>query len=212
VRTLAGIHTVTPTTHDLTFLEYDEPGATALQRHLQHWRGYLDWVVAEQPSPLLAACFGWLDDNIPTHASADVLSWGDSRIGNMMFVDNQVVAVLDWEMAAVAPPEVDLGWMCYLHLFFQDLTEQMELPGLPAMFRPDEASAAYARAAGREVDDLRWYLAYAAMRHGVIMRRVTERSILFGEAERPDDIDDLIIHRATLEAMLDGSYWASHGI
>ena len=45
------------------------------------------------------------------------------------------------------------------------------------------------------------------MRHGVIMRRVTERSIFFGEAERPADIDDLIIHRATLSAMLDGTYW-----
>ena len=40
------------------------------------------------------------------------------------------------------------------------------------------------------------------------MRRVTERSIYFGEAERPDDIDDLIIHRATLRGMLDGTYWA----
>ncbi len=60
--------------------------------------------------------------------------------------------------------------------------------------------------------DLTWFIAYAAIRHGVIMRRVTERSILFGEAERPDDIDDLILHRATLEAMLDGSYWSRIGL
>jgi hypothetical protein len=45
------------------------------------------------------------------------------------------------------------------------------------------------------------------MRHGVIMRRVMERSIHFGEAAAPDDIDDLIIHRATLVGMLDGTYW-----
>ena len=50
-------------------------------------------------------------------------------------------------------------------------------------------------------------MAFAAMRHGAIMRRVTERAIHFGEAEMPDDVDDLIIHRATLRAMLDGSYW-----
>jgi hypothetical protein len=41
---------------------------------------------------------------------------------------------------------------------------------------------------------------------------VTERSILFGEAERPDDIDDLILHRATLEAMVEGSYWSRVGL
>ena len=46
----------------------------------------------------------------------------------------------------------------------------------------------------------------AAMRHGVIMRRVTERSVLFGQAIRPPDADDMIIHRATLRAILDGTY------
>ena len=52
-----------------------------------------------------------------------------------------------------------------------------------------------------------WYMAYAAMRHGVIMRRVTERAVLFGEAIRPEDPDAMIIHRKTLQQMLDGSYW-----
>ncbi len=40
------------------------------------------------------------------------------------------------------------------------------------------------------------------------MRRVAERSIFFGEAPGPDDIDDLIMHRSTLRGMLDGSYWS----
>ena len=51
-----------------------------------------------------------------------------------------------------------------------------------------------------------------AMRHGVIMRRVTERAILFGEAVEPPDLDDTIIHRATLRAMLDGTYWDRVGL
>jgi aminoglycoside phosphotransferase (APT) family kinase protein len=126
----------------------------------------------------------------------------------MMFHDHRVVAVLDWEMAAVAPPEVDIGWMCYLHSFFQDLAVQLGAPGLPGMFRPAEVAESYANASGRTPQDLRWYIAYAAMRHGAIMRRVTERAIFFGEAEMPDDIDDLIIHRATLRGMLDGTYWS----
>jgi hypothetical protein len=98
--------------------------------------------------------------------------------------------------------------MCYLHLFFQDLAVQMGAPGLPDMFRPVDVAASYADHAGRPPGDLTWHIAFAAMRHGVIMRRVTERSIFFGEAEAPDDIDDLIIHRDSLRAMLDGSYWA----
>ena len=40
------------------------------------------------------------------------------------------------------------------------------------------------------------------------MFRIGRRSIHFGELEAPDDPDDMIFHRATIEAMLDGSYWA----
>jgi aminoglycoside phosphotransferase (APT) family kinase protein len=204
---MAGIHTITPDQHDLQFLELPREGATSLERILNHWVAYYDWVVEDTPSPLLADCFDWLRENLPTDASGDALSWGDGRIGNMMFRDNEVVAVLDWEMASLAPPEVDLGWMCYLHLFFQDLAVQLGAPGLPDMFRPADVRESYAKASGREPGDLRWHIAFAAMRHGAIMRRVTERSIHFGEAVAPEDIDDLIIHRDTLRGMLDGTYW-----
>ena len=204
---MVGIHSITPADHDLGFLQLHQPGHTALERSLNHWKDYLEWVVGDSRSPLLDDCFAWLTDNLPTDSSPDALSWGDGRIGNMMFRDNLVVAVLDWEMAAVAPPEVDLGWMCYLHLFFQDLAVQLGAAGLPDMFRPVDVRTSYARAAGREPADLKWHIAYAAIRHGVIMRRVTERSIHFGEAAAPDDIDGLIIHRDTLAGMLDGSYW-----
>ena len=167
--------------------------------------------MADDPSPLLAECFDWLEANLPDDDTA-ALSWGDGRIGNMMFADNEVVAVLDWEMAAVGPPEIDLGWMLYLHMFFQDLAVELGAEGLPDMFRPADVAAAYAEVSGHAPKDLRWHIAYAAMRHGVVMRRVTERSILFGEAERPDDVDDLILHRKTLRAMLDGDYWAAKGL
>ncbi len=208
IRATAGIHSITPDNQDLAFLQLRQPGTTSLERILNHWVDYYDWVVEDLPSPLLADCFTWLQENLPTDAGGDALSWGDGRIGNMMFRDNEVVAVLDWEMASVAPPEVDLGWMCYLHLFFQDLAVQLGAPGLPDMFRPSDVRESYAKASGTDPGDLTWHIAFAAMRHGVIMRRVTERSIHFGEAVRPDDIDDLIIHRDTLRGMLDGTYWS----
>jgi aminoglycoside phosphotransferase (APT) family kinase protein len=79
---------------------------------------------------------------------------------------------------------------------------------MPGFLRAGDVVATYERCTGHEVRDLRFYLLYAALRHGIIMSRVTQRSIHFGEAEMPDDPDDLIMHRRTLEAMLDGSYWA----
>jgi len=208
IRAMAEIHTITPQQYDLVFLEHPAPGVTALEKSLNHWRDFHDSTVRGAPSPLLAECFAWLADNFPTDLSGEALSWGDGRIGNMMFNDFEVVAVLDWEMAEVAPPEVDLGWMCYLHLFFQDLAVELGAPGLPGMLRPADVREAYAKVSGRTPGGLTWHIAYAAIRHGLIMRRIAERSIYFGEAIRPDDIDDLIMHRSTLVGMLDGSYWS----
>jgi len=209
VAAVAGIHSITPDRADLGFLQPAGEGATSLERLFASWKAYHAWVVQDRPSPLLDRCFDWLEAHFPTDVGPDALSWGDGRIGNMMFRDNEVVAVLDWEMASVAPPEVDLGWMCYLHLFFQDLAVDLGAPGLPGMFRPVDVARSYAAATGYTPGDLTWHLAFAAIRHGAIMRRVTERSIHFGEAEMPPDIDDLIIHRATLAAMVDGTYWSN---
>jgi aminoglycoside phosphotransferase (APT) family kinase protein len=112
----------------------------------------------------------------------------------------------------VAPPEVDLGWMAYLHLFFQDISSSLELPGLPDFMQAKDLAVTYEAATGRAPGDLTWHIAYSAMRHGVIMRRVTERAVLFGEAVEPPDLDDMIIHRQTLREMLDGSYWTRAGL
>lgn len=215
VNALAAIHEVTPETHDLDFLVSDQPGDSSLERHLAAWQDYLEWGTQDERSPLLDDCFSWLRANLPvegTDTGVPRLSWGDARIGNMMFVDFKVAAVLDWEMASIAPPEVDLGWMIYMHRFFDDIAIDLGVDGMGEFMAPTDVVATYEAATGRSVGDLRWHLAYAAMRHGIIMRRVTERSVLFGEAVRPDNVDDLIIHRATLAGMLDGSYWARLGL
>lgn len=210
---LVAIHEITPTDHDLAFLEYDAPGAdghvaaSALDRHLDHWTAYKTWVDGDRPVPLLDEAFQWLRDHRPGDLGEPRLSWGDARIGNLMFDRFDVVAVLDWEMAGIAPPEIDLGWMAYLHRFFQDLTTDLGEPGLPDLLRPATLARRYEEASGRPVGDLRWPMAYAAIRHGVIMRRVGERMVAFGEREPVEDPEELILHRTQLRAMLDGTYW-----
>ena len=65
----------------------------------------------------------------------------------------------------------------------------------------------YAALTGHEPRDLRFYQVYAALRHAIIMSRIRARQVHFGEDEWPADADEAIPHRATLEAMLDGSHW-----
>src|SRR2546430_12257364 len=48
--------------------------------------------------------------------SPPVLCWGDVRIPNVVFGDDfRARAVLDWEMASIGPPELDIGWYLVIH-------------------------------------------------------------------------------------------------
>lgn len=208
VRTLAAIHDAEVSKADVSFLELDRSGDSALRRHVAHTVSYYEWVVSDGArSPLIERAFTWLEDHWPAHEGEARISWGDARIGNMMFRHFEPVAVLDWEMAATGPVEIDLGWMIYLHRFLDDIAVGAGLPGMPAFMRRDDVADTYEKASGRAPRDLDFYCLYAALRHAVVMSRVARRQVLFGEIAMPEDPDDMIMHRASLEHMLEGNYW-----
>ena len=155
------------------------------------------------------AGFAWIENNWPANESDARLSWGDARIGNMMFRDFEPVAVLDWEMASIAPREVDLGWMIFLHRFFEDLAVGYGFANMPTFMRRADVESEYARISGYIPRDMDFYTLYAALRHAVVMARVTLRSVHFGTAVLPEKLDDMVPHKASLQAMIDGTYWAN---
>ncbi|MEY9874728.1 aminoglycoside phosphotransferase (APT) family kinase protein [Streptacidiphilus sp. MAP12-33] len=190
------------------FLRSRAPGDTPLRQHVNEARAYYDWVVrGRAASPLIERAFAQLERLWPADEGETVLSWGDARIGNMIFQGFTPVAVLDWEMAALGPRELDLGWFVFLHRFFQDLTVAFGQEGLPDFLDRDAVTAQYAQASGHTPHDLEFFILYAALRHAVVMLRIGYRQVHFGEAEAPADPDRLILHRATLEAMVEGRYW-----
>jgi aminoglycoside phosphotransferase (APT) family kinase protein len=208
VDALAALHAIEDPEVHFAFLASDAEGDTALRRHVADLHGYYEWVVSDgNRSPLIERTFEWMDEHWPTDDTAVVLSWGDARIGNAMYQDFEPAAVLDWEMAALAPREVDLAWMIFIHRFFEDIATVMELPGMPEFLHRDRIVALYAERSGYTPRDMDFYTVYAALRHAVVMSQVQRRAIAFGQAEMPEDIDDLIMHRQTLAEMLDGVYW-----
>jgi aminoglycoside phosphotransferase (APT) family kinase protein len=201
--------------HELTvdgparFLAGPADGESHLRHHVNEQRAYYDWVSSDGVrSPLIERGFEWLEEHWPEHSDDAAFSWGDARIGNMMFEDFTPVAVLDWEMASIGPREIDIGWMIYIHRFFQDLVEDLGMPGMPHILRRDTVAELYESASGYRPKDLDFYTAYAALRHGIVMFRITRRAIRFGEAVMPEDPDEAILHHAHLRRMLDGVYWA----
>ncbi len=202
VRVLARLHALTPTTHDLAFLERPRFGASALDQHLGYQRWYYDWAREGQHVPLIERTFAALDATRPLEGPT-VLNWGDSRIGNMMFADFAPAAVLDWEMAALGPAEIDVGWMIFLHRFFENMTHNYGLPCLDDFLQRERVAEIYAEESGREVRDLEWYEMFAAQRFAIVSIRTTWRTVAYGDAEAPDDLDDVIMFRSLLEEMVE---------
>ena len=184
------------------------PHEDALRRHVDAERAYYEWALRDDGLriPLLERGFDWLEEHWPSRPSEPVLCWGDSRIGNIMYRDFRPEAVLDWELAALAPREVDIGWFIFFHRQFQDMAEQFGLPGLPGVFRRADVVAQYEQATGHELRDLDFYLVYAAIRHGIIMARIKRRSIHFGDSPAPPEPDEYILHHRMLAQLLDDEY------
>ena len=207
VAVLAALHAIDVASVDVGFLELDVPGESALRRHVQNQRHYYDWMRGERRHPLIEQTFDWLEAHWPEEEGAPVISWGDSRIGNMLYDGFTPVAVLDWEMAAIAPREVDVAWMIFIHVFFEDIAQMAGLPGMPHFLHRDRVAALYEEKSGHRVRDLEFYEVYAALRHAIVMARIHARRVHFGEAEWPADVDEVIMHRGVLARMLEGTYW-----
>jgi aminoglycoside phosphotransferase (APT) family kinase protein len=208
VEVIAAIHAIDEAPERFGFLAA-EPGASPLRAHVEGQRRYYDCVRGDVRFPTIESAFDWLEDHWPAREGPAALSWGDARIGNVIYRDFEPVAVLDWEMAAVAPREVDLGWTIFMHRFFEDICEGFGLPGLPDMLPRADVLEWYEAASGYTPRDIDWYLVYAALRHALVMARVGMRQVHFGEVEPTGDPEDLIMHLPTLRRMVEGSYWDS---
>lgn len=201
VEVLTQVHTITPVNADLTFITGTDPVTSAMTAQLDGQRHYYEWAREGVTYPLIERTFEWLVAHQPEEPEA-VLNWGDSRIGNMLYRDFVPVAVLDWEMATVGPREVDIAWMVFLHRFFQDLATRFELPGIPDFMTPEAVAGEYERLTGYTPQPLHWYEVYGALRFAIVSVRTSTRGMAYGQMERPEDPDDLIMFRSLLDTMI----------
>ena len=187
---LAGLHRLDWRSCGFGFLDRPQHGPTGLQQQLGEGAHYLEWVAQGRPQPVPEAALDRLRRTLPTDPPPTGLSWGDSRIGNVIYQDYVPAAVLDWEMAALAPAEVDLAWFLYMHRFF---TVGLGVPDLPGFPTEVEAVAHYERLLGRSVHDLDWYLLWAGFRYGVVMVRIAQKMAAAGVAGAMTEHDNLAV-------------------
>jgi aminoglycoside phosphotransferase (APT) family kinase protein len=203
VEVLATLHAIPNAQKTFGFLS--QGGDTALRGHFDWVRSWYDFAVPDiGRSPLLERTFSWLQDHWPTEVAArePVLLWGDARVGNVLYRDFQPIAVLDWEMVTLGPRELDLAWMIYAHMVFQELTGLAGLPGLPEVMREDDVRTTYQRLAGVDVGDLHWFYVYSGVMWACVFMRTGARRVHFGETEKPDDVESLFYHAGLMKRLI----------
>lgn len=159
------------------FMDDKARGPAGLDQYLAFVEDWFNWAAAGREQPTADAALAWLKANKPKDAPAGLV-WGDAIPANLLFKDDQSVsAVIDWEMAALGPGEVDLGWW----LFFDGLfTEGFGVPRLAGLPDRSEMIGVYEAAAGRKVSDIDYYEVLAMLRLGIISVRQFDRQMSFG--------------------------------
>jgi aminoglycoside phosphotransferase (APT) family kinase protein len=205
VEVLAKLHSITNAEKTFAFLSDGRVGDTALRRHFGWVRSWYDFAVPDiGRSPLLERAFDWLQAHWPHEAEGGepVLLWGDARVGNVLYRDFRPVAVLDWEMVTLGPRELDVAWMIFAHMVFQELAGLATLPGLPDVMREDDVRATYQRLTGVKLGDLHWFYVYSAVMWACVFMRTGARRVHFGEVEKPADVESLFYHAALLKRLI----------
>ncbi|MBU4464650.1 MAG: phosphotransferase family protein [Actinobacteria bacterium] len=181
---LADLHRVEPAAVGLS--DFGRPDGY-LTRQLATWRRQLD-ASRSRDVPALDRLQDALSGDVPTAARSGIVH-GDYRLDNALVTGEgeapRLSAILDWEMATLGDPLVDLG---ILGMYWEIGQLPATLAGaVPSAVDPDagylgfdELVEVYAARAGIRIPDLGWYRAFAAYKLAVILEGI-HRRFLAGE-------------------------------
>jgi len=174
IEAMAAVHRIDWRALGLGWLDRPARGRPGMEQQLSYYRDFLDWSTGGVRVPLLESVWQWLLDHRPEETGDVVLSWGDSRIGNIIWSDFEARAVLDWEMAALAQPELDLGWWLYFDRQFSEGLRSLgiEVPRPVGFPSHEETVARYSELVGRPLGDLFYYEVFSGFRFAVVMYRL----------------------------------------
>ncbi|MFT5038889.1 MAG: aminoglycoside phosphotransferase (APT) family kinase protein [Flavobacteriaceae bacterium] len=181
-RVLAAIHSVDLEKAGL--LDFGRPG-NYYQRQFDRWssqyRASEMGVIAEMDQLI-----NWLGENIPIDDGKVSLVHGDYRLDNLMYSkdDQQIIAVLDWELSTLGHPYADLAYQCMgLRLPVREIKNVMSgLDGIDAQALgiPSEREyvAKYCQRMGIDkIDNWNFYLAFSCFRLAAITQGVAKRGV-----------------------------------
>ncbi|RYE44059.1 MAG: phosphotransferase family protein [Hyphomicrobiales bacterium] len=159
-----------------------------LERQVERWRGELE-THRSRPGdagtdlPQVDEIGDWLDSNRPREWRRGLMH-GDFHIANVLFEESgsRVTAIVDWELATVGDPFMDLGLMLAVWPSPRSRPLRGGLYDLDGLATPEAIVARYVDATGRDTRTLPWYVALAAFKLAIVLEGTYARS-LAGQAD-----------------------------
>ena len=189
---------------DSSILKELNKGNGYVQRQVQGWsKRYRNALTDDVPAA--EKLMAWLDANQPDDIDSCIIH-GDWRIDNVVFdlANARIAGVLDWELATVGDPLMDLGSaLAYWvdrddEAAFASLRRQpSHLPGMPTR---EEFLQRYLQLSGRNCADFTFYEVFGLFRLAVIIQQIWARFRL-GQTTNPafagfGDAVNTLINRA----------------
>lgn len=176
VETFAGLHAVD--LEQVGLAQFGKP-VGYVRRQVEGWQRRYGKAQTDE-IPELDRAFAWLDDNQPEESGVALIH-NDYKYDNLVLSPDlgTVRAILDWELATVGDPLMDLGSTLGYWVEEGDSPALQALalsptwwPGNPTR---DELVARYAEATGRDVGDAVVYYVYGLVKLAVIAQQIYAR-------------------------------------
>jgi aminoglycoside phosphotransferase (APT) family kinase protein len=118
----------------------------------------------------------WMKNNLPGSSSVAFIH-NDFKYDNLVLDPNdltQVFAVLDWEMATVGDPLMDLGTTLayWAEATDSDALKPFNLTWMPGNLTRKEVLDYYQRKSGRSIDNMIFYYAFGSFKVAVICQQI----------------------------------------
>jgi aminoglycoside phosphotransferase (APT) family kinase protein len=149
-------------------LSEPERGDSQLEQQLHYYEEYFSWGMKRERYPITQAALDFLHANKPEDAQQG-LCWGDSRLANQIFSNEECVAVIDWEMLHLGSPVEDLAWWLMADRCFSEGIGVDRSAGFPGY---EETIAHWEAEAGLVARDLPYYEVLALMRFSIHIGRI----------------------------------------
>jgi aminoglycoside phosphotransferase (APT) family kinase protein len=146
-------------------------------------RGWIDRYRGSQTHdlPEVERIAAWLIERIPPMREATLIH-NDYKYDNMVLDSNDVtkiIGVLDWEMCTIGDPLSDLGTALAYWVDAEDSNDLHQVRWCPSNYPGSltrmQLVESYARATGRDVSSMAFYLAFARFKVAVILQQIYYR-------------------------------------